>query len=564
MAQAAKRDPNNPILNGPYDAPGLHYATDQAGNLNYDDVREGRRIFVADTPTIPLAQREPGMFDLNEFASEWQDHLINLLRREVGAWRVARYAGVTSRVTRDLLDFWFLNPAREDRDKLFFAQQEAVETAIWLNEVAERSNAGTHLLSRLAQSQQTVSTMPAQVLPRIAFKMATGSGKTVVMACLILYHFLNRRQYRNDTRYADDFLIVAPGITIRDRLQVLKVDTNTHIRSEAHDYYRQRTLVPSGYTNDLDALNAHLIITNYHTFEARVLSGNKKSPFDGKLDASGKKREAKEDSNLVIKRVLAKIFKPGRRLLILNDEAHHCYLHAEGWYTTERGEAKAYLHIGPQFGMVSRQAVNEAIKECRLRGDADWLVIMGFAFESDIENRSVDTKLGGFMVTKVRMHDDLMQEGLVKKDKKAASFVTIGEPDIHPEKQKDGSYIIEIRGLDIYDPIKEEVKPRSVADIAYWMVDDDYDGASFIVRQVFFCGGDKDEFDKWKKGLSDIAKQMTKKKVEQTLKVEIDDEAFDRLYGFRSHPIPAKKGKRIAVRVVSQFGEESTKVLTLG
>lgn len=247
----------------------------------------------------------------------------------------------------------------------------------------------------------------------------------------------------------------------------------------------------------------------------------------------------------------------------INPLAHE-YLHAEGWYTTERGEAKAYLHIGPQFGMVSRQAVNEAIKECRLRGDADWLVIMGFVFESDIENRSIDTKVGGFMVTKVRMHDDLMQEGLVKKDKKAASFVTIGEPDILSEKQKNGSYVIEIRGLDIYDPIRDEVKPRSAADIAYWMVDDDYDGANFIVRQVFFCGGDKDEFDKWKKGLSDLAKQMTKKKVEQTLKVEIDDEAFDRLYGFRSHAIPAKKGKRIAVRVVSQFGEESTKVITLG
>ena len=239
----------------------------------------------------------------------------------------------------------------------------------------------------------------------------------------------------------------------------------------------------------------------------------------------------------------------------------HDALHAEGWYTTERGEAKAYLHIGPQFGMVSRQAVNEAIRECRLRGDADWLVIMGFAFESDIENRSVDTKLGGFMVTKVRMHDDLMQEGLVKKDRKAASFVTIGEPDLHAERQRDGSTVVEIRGLDIYDPIRDEVKPRSAADIAYWTLDDDYDGTNFIVRQVFFCGGDKDEFDKWKKGLSDLARQMTKKKVEQTLKIEMDDEAFDRLYGFRSHPIPAKKGRRVAVRVVSQFGEESTKIL---
>lgn len=247
----------------------------------------------------------------------------------------------------------------------------------------------------------------------------------------------------------------------------------------------------------------------------------------------------------------------------------HDYLHAEGWYEVERkgavrGEAKAYLHIGPQFGTVSKQAVNEAAKECRLRGDADWLVVLGFRFDDDIENREVTTKLGGFILTKVRMHDDLLQEGLIKKDKKAASFVTIGEPDVAVDKQKDGSVVVEIKGLDIYDPIRDEVKPRSVADIAFWMVDDDYDGSSFVVRQVFFCGGDKDEFDKWKRGLSDLAKQMTKTKVEQTLKVEIDDEAFDRLYGFRSHPIPAKKGRRVAVRVVSQFGEESTKVLTLG
>ena len=247
----------------------------------------------------------------------------------------------------------------------------------------------------------------------------------------------------------------------------------------------------------------------------------------------------------------------------INPLAHEA-LHAEGFYTTDRGEAKAYLHIGPQFGTVSKQAVNEAAKECRIRGDADWLVILGFRFDDDIENRDVATKHGSFIVTKVRMHDDLLQEGLVKKDKKAASFVTIGEPDVHAEKQKDGTVVVEIRGLDIYDPIRDEVKPRSVADIAYWMVDDDYDGSSFIVRQVFFCGGDKDEFDKWKRGLSDLVKQTTKRKVEQTLKVEIDDEAFDRIYGFRSHPIPTKKGRRVAVRVVSQFGEESTKIIGLG
>jgi adenine-specific DNA-methyltransferase len=238
------------------------------------------------------------------------------------------------------------------------------------------------------------------------------------------------------------------------------------------------------------------------------------------------------------------------------------YLHAEGYYDTPEGERKAYIHLGPQFAPVTKQAVNEAVKACRARGDAQWLLILGFAFESDVENSTQKQKAGGFEVTKVRMHDDLLQAGLIKKDKKAATFVTIGEPDIVPLREDD-NVVVEIRGLDIYDPIKDEVKPRSVADIAYWMVDDAYDGSSFMVRQVFFCGGDKDEFDKWKRGLSDLAKTSTKRKAEKTLKIEIDDEAFERIYGHRSHPIPYAKGKKLAVRVVSQFGEECTKVLTL-
>jgi adenine-specific DNA-methyltransferase len=156
----------------------------------------------------------------------------------------------------------------------------------------------------------------------------------------------------------------------------------------------------------------------------------------------------------------------------------------------------------------------------------------------------------------------LLQQGLLKKDKKAASFVTIGEPDIRLHKDG-GNATVEIAGLDIYDPIKDEVKSRDVHDIAYWMLDDDYDGSNFVARQVFFSGGDKDEFDEWKKGLSDLAKAGTKKKAEQTLKLEIDDEAFTRLYGHKSRPFPVKPGQNVAVRVVSQFGEETTKVLAV-
>lgn len=239
-------------------------------------------------------------------------------------------------------------------------------------------------------------------------------------------------------------------------------------------------------------------------------------------------------------------------------------LHAEGFYQTEKGEEKAYFHIGPKFGTVSKKLVSEAIKACRQKGDAQWLVILGFSFESDIEGGQQTMSMGTFQVDRVRIHDDLLQEGLKKKPaKSAASFVTIGEPDIVLHKEGNTA-TIEIQGLDIYDPIRGIVKARDIADIAYWIVDDDYDGSNFVVKQVFFCGGEKDEFSKWKKGLDNLAKDNTKKKVEKTLKIEIDEEAFDRLYGHISHPIEIKnKGQKIAVRIISQFGEECMKVLTI-
>jgi adenine-specific DNA-methyltransferase len=248
------------------------------------------------------------------------------------------------------------------------------------------------------------------------------------------------------------------------------------------------------------------------------------------------------------------------RLDVINEKTG--VLHAEGWYTTADGEKKAYLHIGPQFGAVSKQAVNDAMRAFGSRGDADWLVVLGFAFESDVQGGERTQRRGNYEVTKVRMHDDLMQDGLIKKDKKAASFVTIGEPDIGLARDGDQARV-EIRGLDIYDPVRDEVKARSVADIAYWMLDDQYDGSNFMPTQVFFCGGERCEFDKFKRGLNSLALSSTKKAAERTLKIEMDDEAFERVYGFISHPVLLMKGRKLAVRVVSQFGEESTKVLTL-
>jgi type III restriction enzyme len=331
---------SNPILNSPYLEPRLHYFSAEDGSLDYETTIKGRRFFSPSGQVIPVrqgAQKHLGYAE--QSTPDLDNHLVNLCRSEVGKWRAEKYPN-TTRVSRELLMFWFLNPERVATKRLFFAQQEAVETAIWLNEVAEKSNAGQHILNVLQRGQQSVGGEKENQLPRIAFKMATGTGKTVVMACLILYHYFNRREYRNDTRFADYFLIVAPGITIKDRLGVLFVDTKHKVLHEIQDYYRVRDLVPKNHSDNLASLNARLVVTNYHSFEARTLQGNKKSPFDGKVDLEGNKIATgnREDFSLVLKRVLGN-FKTGSRLLVLNDEAHHCYLPNTTGKTTDNEES---------------------------------------------------------------------------------------------------------------------------------------------------------------------------------------------------------------------------------
>jgi type III restriction enzyme len=332
---------DNPILNNPYDEPTKHYATAADGSLNYSDVRQGRRPYMTDGQILPKKSGPQAfMFEAHELNAAYGTELINVLRQEVAKWRADDYPHVT-RITGELLRFWFTDPERLVTQRLFFAQREAVETAVWLNEVAGKGggNLGTRLLAQLREVQQ-VSADPMQNLPRVAFKMATGSGKTVVMAMLLLYHYFNRQEYRQDTRFADYFLLVAPGVTIRDRLGVLHVDTQVSDHSLARDYYRQRGLVPARLHDKLAGLNARIIITNYHAFEPRQLQGNKRSPLDGKRDADGKKVEAKEEFGQVVKRLLGK-FRADSRLLVLNDEAHHCYLpKSKGKNTDEEKSAE--------------------------------------------------------------------------------------------------------------------------------------------------------------------------------------------------------------------------------
>ncbi len=109
--------------------------------------------------------------------------------------------------------------------------------------------------------------------------------------------------------------------------------------ADIRDYYRIRGLVPKDREQFLPNLNARIIITNYHAFEPKTLQGNKRSPFDGKLDAQGRKSEVREDYSQVMKRLLGG-FKPKSRVLILNDEAHHCYLPKSKGKNTEEEKSE--------------------------------------------------------------------------------------------------------------------------------------------------------------------------------------------------------------------------------
>lgn len=251
------------------------------------------------------------------------------------------------------------------------------------------------------------------------------------------------------------------------------------------------------------------------------------------------------------------------------------YLNARGLYKDEQGQERlAYLMIGPKFGTVSKRAVTCAMQEFRPKVAAEaasTLYILGFSFEDDIANQDPkDYNVGTYHVVKVRMNDDLLQEGLTSNDKAAGSFIIIGEPDIQLKRDSDDYCHIEICGMDMYDPIQDCVTERNVADIAYWELDDRYDGREFHVRSIYFCGGDKKEFTAWKNELKGVApkcprnnKKTVREAISHQLRMEFPDEVWDTLYDYRSAPIKYEQGKRIAVRVVSQFGEECTKVILL-
>ena len=321
---------DNPVLNNPYEEPKYYYDTDMNGNIDYATVINGRRPYGYDVNIVPKKRGDQTIFSQKAFISvDPNAEFINGIRKEVKEWREAGYPKA-SRITKELLDFWFNNKERRANLRLFFCQREAVETAVWLNEIAERDpNTGNYIMNLLGERRHTVSMDDAYVLPRTAFKMATGTGKTVVMAMLILYNYLNKRANPMDTHYADHFLLCAPGITIRDRLSVLQLDYSQRSNNfERTDYYHQRGLIPPQFEKELGGLNASITIVNYQQFLPRVFSGKHASPLDGKqkwVNGELVTQKDKEDYSVMLSRILEKGVK-GKRIVIINDEAHHCYL----------------------------------------------------------------------------------------------------------------------------------------------------------------------------------------------------------------------------------------------
>src|SRR6202022_2808975 len=203
----------NPIINSPFDEPGRHFRFTDEGITN--EVVDGRRI---SSYFVPIARPKKKGKEKSLFETEWtqdrieENKLVNRIRHRVALWRQGGYVGVTPTTAR-LIAYW-IDPNREK--KLFFCQNEALETAIYITEVAKKYG-DAWIEARIGAANDTSN--PG--LPRTAFKMATGSGKTVVMAMLIAWHTLNKHANPQDARFSDTFLIVTPGITIRDRLRVL-------------------------------------------------------------------------------------------------------------------------------------------------------------------------------------------------------------------------------------------------------------------------------------------------------------------------------------------------------
>jgi type III restriction enzyme len=311
-----------PILNSPYKYPVRHWELDEEGQPTHQII-ESRRGAKFITP-IPKprkrkekAKQQELVFDEGKGLSTAEQQydptpIINELRHHVDKWRSLRNENhwqVTPE-TAWLLKHWRHHKFNDIRP--FFCQVEAAETAIWLTEVAPNAGkAEKGFLEHLADANHAANSD----LMRLALKLATGAGKTTVMAMLIAWQTVNAVRRPGSKKFTRGFLVVTPGLTIRDRLRVLQPN-------DPDSYYRSRELVPNDMWGDID--RAKIVITNFHAFKLRErmeLSKGGRSLLQGR---GGEALNTLETEGQMIQRVMPDLMGM-KNIMVINDEAHHCY-----------------------------------------------------------------------------------------------------------------------------------------------------------------------------------------------------------------------------------------------
>ncbi|WP_316164549.1 MULTISPECIES: BPTD_3080 family restriction endonuclease [unclassified Bradyrhizobium] len=311
---------DHPILNSPYAYPTRHWELDETGQPT-QRIIESRRGAKFVTP-IPkpkkrkAASQKGFVFDEGQGLSTTEQQyditsIINEVRSHVDSWRTLPNPNqwqVTPETAR-LLQHWRHNDSGGVRP--FFCQIEAVETAIWLTEVAPGTRQGKRLLDHLAAANKDAN----PELMRLALKLATGAGKTTVMSMLVAWQTINACRHEGSKNFTRGFLICAPGLTIKDRLRVLQPN-------DPENYYSERAIVPTDMLDDLN--RAKIVITNYHAFKLRErveLSKGGRQLLQGR---TGDELNTLETEGQMIQRVMGELMGL-KNIMVINDEAHHCY-----------------------------------------------------------------------------------------------------------------------------------------------------------------------------------------------------------------------------------------------
>ena len=306
----------HPILNSPYEYPNRHWELDESGQPIKEVNRRRSASYITPVPKAKRQKAPKAQDSLNFEADVSTDDnydpmpFINDLRKEIDAWRLLPEEkwGVTAETAR-LLKHWRGDHFSGIRP--FFCQVEAAEVAIWLTEVAPRASVrGKYFLDHLKNANE--GSNPG--LLRLALKLATGAGKTTVMALLIIWQTINSVRYPNSARFTKGFLLIAPGITIRDRLRVL-------LPNDPENYYQTRNLVPREFLREIQ--QARVVITNYHAFKLKEkieLSKGNREFLQGRGDAL----QTVETEGQMLSRVLKPLMGM-KHMMVINDEAHHCY-----------------------------------------------------------------------------------------------------------------------------------------------------------------------------------------------------------------------------------------------